>query len=385
MALWTTQPIPVVPAQVDEPAPGKPAGMHLVAAIGLVLVIYSYLVGLWPVRHGFTPDVVLAGREWLNFPLGIGADFGLLGVGLLLAAGGFWACGQLTGDGLRLAAPAGSGLRLTGLRGGGRRLAGLAVVRGYLPYALACTISWLLLLGRAQPLTSPRAVDPSAGTFPANLGMVDRLTGQDALLGLGWGVAVAGCTAVLFTATAALLTSGRWLALLGLAVQLAVVAGIALTAAGAGGWYHDLGLLLTWCVFPLLGQLVWVVHSHAGGGGWAAALIGVGCLALLVAAERSYTELGGMWLPLTWTYAALVVLLAARAAAHGGRADRGHVVRWLGSRAYLAGLFVCAIGYPLIGALYRVDVPFWVGLPLAVAVTLGIAEVVYRLTGALAR
>lgn len=356
-ALWLTQPIPAVVE--PAPAPPKPGGMHLVVALGVVLIGYSYLAALWPVRHGFTPDAVQLAREWLNFPLGIGDDFGLLGAGLLLVAGGFWAAGQLADD--------------------PRRLAWLALVRGYLPYALACTISWLLLLGQAEPLTAPRHVDPTAGGYPANLLLVDRVLGEGALLGLGWGVAVAGCSAVLLAGTAALLTRGRWLALLGLAVQLAVVAAVSVTAAGTGGWYHELGRLLALVVFPLLGQLVWVARAHSGTG-WAAAPIGVGCLAVLVAAERGYPELGGSWLALTLVYAVLVVLLVARADPRGGR-----VVRWLGSRGYPTALLVCAIGYPLLGALDRVDVPFWLALPLGVLATLLIAEIVHRLTGVLAR
>lgn len=351
-----TQPIPRITAAVRDRT--KPESVHLAAAIGVVLVGYSYLAALWPVRHGVTPDAVQLAREWLNFPLGVGDDFGVLGVGLLLAAGGFWAAGQLADA-----------------RG---RLAWLALVRGYLPYALACTIAWLLLLGEAEPFTEPRHVDPTAGGYPANLLLIDRLTGDGALLGLGWAVVVAGCTAVLLGATAALLARGRWLALLGLAAQLAVVAVVSITAAGASGWYHELGLLLALCVFPLLGQLVWVARAHDVG--WAAAPIGVGCLAVLVAAERGYPELSRTWLPLTLVYTALVLLLVVRMKRPAGR-----VVRWLGTRAYAVALMVCAIGYPLLGALYRVDLPFGLALPLGLATTLGVAEVVYRITGVAAR
>lgn len=354
---WETQPIPAVPS--ETPAPG---GQHVVAALGVVLVLYGYLFGLGSVRHGPTPDLLLASREWLNFPLGLGADFGLLGVALLLAAGGFWAGSQL----------------------GERGLAWRAVIRGYLPYALTCTISLLLLLGGAAPLTVPREVEADAGGYALNLLLIDRLTGQDALVGLGWGVAVAGCTAVLLAITATLFTrGGRWLALGGLAAQLALVAVLSLTAAGTGGWYHELGLLLTWCVFPLLGLTVRTARAREYG--WAAAPVGVGCLTLLVAAERGYPEVAGQWLPLTWTYTALIVLLAAWAVAHGGRTDAARAVRWLASRAVAIALLVCAIGYPLLGGLDNAGLPLWLGLLLGLAATLGLAEVVHRLAGVLAR
>lgn len=354
--LWLTQPIPRVAAP-PEPPP-DPASMHRVAAIGLVLVGYSYLAALWPVRHGETPGVVLIVREWLNFPLGVGGDFGLLGIGLLLLAGGYWAAGMLTG-------------------GHGGRLAWLAVARGYLPYALACTIGFLLLLGAAEPLTRPRRVDPTAGGYPTNLLLVDRLAGEGALVGVGWAVAVAGCFAVLLAITAVLLRRGPMAVWLGAVGQLAVVAAVNVTAAGAGGWYHQLGVLAGFCVFPLLGELVWLARSTRAG--WLAAPLCAGCLAVLIAAERTYPQLGVDWFPLTLVYTLLIALLAIK----GGPPSR--VTTWLGARAYAGSLLVCVIGYPLLSALHKVDVPFWLGLPLATAVTLLIADIVHRLTAVLAR
>jgi len=362
-ANWTTQPIPVVQ---DEPEPPRPAGMYVTAAVGAVLVLYSYLVALWPVRHGFTPDLVLAVREWVTFPLGIGADFGLFGVGLLLAAGGFWACS-------RLAEPGGRG-----------RLLWRVVALGYLPYLLASLISFVLLFGDAEPLTEPRRADPDGMTLPMNLLLVDRVTGQDALIGRGWGVTAAAFIAVLIAVTAPMLTGGRWLALGGLALQLVVIGLIALTGTDAGGWYHEFGQLVTWCLFGLVGQLAWIVRRHPGSG-WAAAPLGVGCLVVIVAAERGYAAQAAQWLPLTFTFVALVTLLAVRACAHGGRVDRARLVRWLGSRAYPAALLACAIGYPLLGVLYHAKLPFGLAVVIALAVTLALAEAVHRLGAVIAR
>lgn len=366
---WQTQPIPAVQtATTARPSqPPRPAGMYVMAAAGVVLVLYSYLVALWPVRHGFTPDVVLATREWLSFPLGVGADFGLFGIGLLLAAGGFWACDRLTRPGL-----------------GRGRLLWQVVARGYLPYVLACTLSYLLLLGNAEPFTEPRRPDPEPGTLPLNLLLAERLAGHDSLIGLGWAVAAAFLTAVLIALTAPLLTRSRWLALTGLAVQLVVISAVVLTAAAAGGWYHKLGELTTWCMFALVGQLAWVVRRHPGSG-WPAGPIGVGCLAVFVAAEHGYQLLAEQWLPVTLLFVALVVLLAARAPAHGGKADSNRVVRWLGSRAYPAVLLACALGYPLVGGLYYAKLPFGFAVLIAIAVTLALAEAVHRLSVVIAR
>jgi hypothetical protein len=246
------------------------------------------------------------------------------------------------------------------------------VALGYLPYLLAGLISFVLLFGDAEPLTEPRRADPDGMTLPMNLLLVDRVTGQDALIGLGWGVTAAAFTAVLIAVTAPMLTRGRWLALGGLALQLVVIGLTALTGTDAGGWYHEFG------------QLAWIVRRHPGSG-WAAAPLGVGCLVVIVAAERGYAAQAAQWLPLTFTFVALVTLLAVRACAHGGRVDRARLVRWLGSRAYPAALLACAIGYPLLGVLYHAKLPFGLAVVIALAVTLALAEAVHRLGAVIAR
>jgi hypothetical protein len=83
-----------------------------VVALGICLVAYGSLVGLWPARHGYALDLSIVIREWVNKPLGIGEDFGFLGVTLLLIA-----CGMVTTGNLvrRLGPPLGAGVVLGAL------------------------------------------------------------------------------------------------------------------------------------------------------------------------------------------------------------------------------------------------------------------------------
>jgi hypothetical protein len=78
-------------------------------AVGVCLVGYGYLAGLWPARHGYSPDLLVIIREWVNKPLGIGEDFGFLGVTMLLIAIGMVATPKLV---WRLGPPLAAGLAL---------------------------------------------------------------------------------------------------------------------------------------------------------------------------------------------------------------------------------------------------------------------------------
>ncbi|TCO64578.1 hypothetical protein [Actinocrispum wychmicini] len=80
-----------------------------VAALGICLVGYGILAGLWPARHGYSPDLSIVIREWVNKPLGIGEDFGFLGVTLLLVTGGMIATPTLV---RRLGPPLAAGVAL---------------------------------------------------------------------------------------------------------------------------------------------------------------------------------------------------------------------------------------------------------------------------------
>jgi len=82
----------------------------LARAFGICLVVYSYLGGLWLDRHGQRFGLVDVVREWLDRPLGIGEDFGVLGLMLLLLASGHAVRPGLDVPRLvRIAVPAGVG------------------------------------------------------------------------------------------------------------------------------------------------------------------------------------------------------------------------------------------------------------------------------------
>lgn len=345
----TTEPIPRV-----DPHPGA----HLIAGIGGVLVLYSYLLALWPVQHGDTPGLVRVVREWLNASLGIGQDFGVLGIGLLLFAAGYVAAGH-------------AAFRRFALLG--RQV----LTRGYLPYVVAVAVGWLAVALRAQPLSEPTDVTASGSSWVAGLLLVDRFTGDGTPLALGWAVAAAAVFAAAFAATAVLLP--RWPVLTAF-LQLAAVGTVALTGTQVDGWYHELGTLATFAVLPVLGVLVWAVRDRRSG--WVAAPAGVAALAVYVVADRGYDDLTGWWYPLTLVYVVLIGLLCV---VRGQRLDRTRAVRWLGSRAYLTGLLACTVGYPLLGLLTDVGIPHAVALAPACVVTGVLADALHRTAAVVSR
>ncbi|WP_317496222.1 hypothetical protein [Haloechinothrix sp. LS1_15] len=334
-------------------AGGDGEGLRLSLAFGAVLIGYSYLVGLWPSRHGTSPAVVVTIREWVNLPLGIGEDFGMLGIGLLLIAFGYHAPRSLC--------------RLGPARWGARLLVG-----GYLPYLLAVTLSWVLLLAGVRPLADEGAAAQPVTAYLSTILLADRLTGDAALLQVGWVVAACALFAALLLATAFLL---RVMPLVALLAQLGVVATITVTAAGTSGWYAELGLLLVFLAYPLSGEVIWAARAGLIPG-WAAVPLGAGCFALLVAGERAYPELAGWLYALTLVYAVIITLIAMMRLPAAGSA---RITRWLATRSYALLLLTGAAGYPFLSVLAgSAGLPLAAALPAALAVTAGAADLFVR-------
>lgn len=332
---------------------GVPPAIALLLACGALLVAYSYLVGLWPVRHGATPAAVLGVREWLTLPLGLGEDFGALGLGLLMIGGGYLAAGTA----------------------GGRLRPAALFAHAYLPYALAVTVSWVLLLAGGEPLTDPAQAGPAFGDYLRAMLAVDRLGGGTVLVVTGLPAAVGGLFCLVLVGTRRL---ARGLPSAAVAVHLLVPAALVVTGAAAIGWYRGLGLLAWYAAFPVFGMLLRARRARritAGGTGVAA----LGCLALTVAAERVFAELGIWWYPLTFAYAALLSLVVVE---FGDRYGRAAPVAWLGARAWPLVLMVGAVGYPALTLL--APLPGWAALTLALAAVLGAAEAAGRLSDAVA-
>ncbi|MFC4005144.1 hypothetical protein ACFS2C_26940 [Prauserella oleivorans] len=309
-----------------------------IAAGAVCLVAYSYLWAWWLNARGETPAVLLTVREWVNVPLGIGEDFGVLGLGLLLAVGGF----VVTESTVR--------------RGPGAT-AGLLAVRAGLPLVMVALLAAALVLSGARPLGV------------ADTGRPTPLGSVVADFGFGWVVWTGVVFCVLLGVTAPLLRGRPGVAA---ALHLAVLAALVVTGADADGWYTQVGLLASFGTFPVAGAVVWCALDGRLAG-WAAGLLGVGCYALLVVAEHGYPDLAGWWYPLTWMYAVGLVLLA------GVRPlPCPAPVRWAAERAYALLLGMGVAGYATLNALDGL-VPWVVALLAALVVTGAVGEVVHRL------
>ncbi|WP_236795087.1 hypothetical protein [Amycolatopsis sp. GM8] len=223
-------------------------GVRVVVAISVVLVLYSYLVALWLNRHGYSPAILVAIRDWLNKPSGISDDFGVLGVSLLLMVAGF------------------------------RVAQGIPVRR-----TLAATLPVLVVA--------------------AVVGAVVWFAGGEPYAGLAWPIGVAALAAALVLATHRLPPAG------GLAVQLVVFGDLMLLGAQGSAPLHQLGLLAGFTPLFLLGEILWSVRSgrisaYAGGA------LGGAAFVILFLTEHRYPEWHGFWYPVTALYALLIFMLA---------------------------------------------------------------------------
>jgi peptidoglycan/LPS O-acetylase OafA/YrhL len=322
-------------------------GATPVRALAVVLVGYSYLGALWAVRHGHPATwVVDMVREWLNGPLGLGEDFGFLGLALLLVLFG-------------------ASLPARSVAEGGRAALLRLVARGYPPLACAVTVAAALLAMGAEPLTEPARAVPTARGYLANLVLVaDLADGHTNLVPLAWVVTVAAGYVGLVLATLPLLRRRPWLAVL---VQLAVAGAV---LAGAAG--HQLSVLASYLPLPILGELVWAARTRRLRP-WLAGVLGLAAWSLLVLAGRLDEGLAQWWYPLATVYAVPLVMLLGRAEALA----RGGLLRWLASRCYPLVLLVGVLGYPLLG-LCDGRLTAWLAYPAALLVTAGGAELCHR-------
>lgn len=327
------------PAKTTAPDRTAP-GLRVVVAIAALLVVYSYLGALWLNRHGYSPPALVAIRDWLNKPTGIGEDFGVLGIALLLIVAGF-----------RLA----QGIPL-------RRV--LVVVAPVLVIAVTASAAVLLLGG--EPYSAPQRASVTPLAYLTNLLLVDRIAGQPALVALTWPLAVAALATLLALATE------RLPPLAGIFVRLVALAALVLFSANGPAPLHQLGVLAGFAPLCVLGDVLLHVRSK-GMHPLAGAALGAIAFAVLVLTEHHYDEWHGFWYPVTALYALLIVMLALPS---GRVAGETAIVRWLASRALWLIAAASVAGWPVLGLGYR-EVP----LPLSLAaliVTAAFAEAGYR-------
>lgn len=89
------------------------APVTLLRAGGVLLGLYGYVVTLWLAKYASNPAPVAAVREWFVRPLGLGEDFGPLGVMLLLVCAG-WTAERLSTWHVLLPAVVASALAVAG-------------------------------------------------------------------------------------------------------------------------------------------------------------------------------------------------------------------------------------------------------------------------------
>jgi hypothetical protein len=351
----------VEPMVETRRAPVLPVpGLTVLTAAGIVLVAYSYLFGLWPSRYAESPDLLVDLRGWVNQPIGLGEDFGFLGVALLLLVAGY----LISETAARL--PVRRFLLLLG-----RAVA--PIVAG------AVLVSAVLVLVGATPLTEPAEVHLSFAAVVANLLLVPRLFGQPSLFALDLPVTATSLFVLLVLAVRPLLRYP----VIAVVVQLEIIGGLVLLGGwanetGSPAWVRALGLIAAYLPLLLIGQLAWLFRTGRLNARYGVAF-GLASLLVTVVHDRLFPELSGWWRPLGVVYAVLLLLIALpRGAVVAGLAP----VRWLASRALPLFFSILVVGYATLG-LQRGWMPLVLAIPIAAAVSGLCAEGVHRAVGRL--
>jgi hypothetical protein len=303
----------------------RPMPTALARATGVCLVVYSYLGGLWLDRNGLRFGLVDEVREWLNRPLGIGEDFGMLGLMLLLLASGYSAVSGSppadpavpgsTTSGPVITRPTMVGLDL-------RRMARIAV-----PLGVAAVLAAVFRLLDVEVLIRP----------------------------LAW---VVGIELVIWLTGALTARTNAWLVPVS---QLLVVAGVLL----AGGVSPQLAVPVVLFPLAVLGQVIGRLP------GWAVLLFGLACWGLLVWTEHVYPGVATWWYPLTALYAVLYFLVTLRTDTTVGTQP---VVRWLAGHARWLLVLTGTLGWAVLG----LGLPFPLGFVLGLGVILAVSGLARR-------
>jgi hypothetical protein len=304
----------------------RPMPTAVARATGACLVVYSYLGGLWLDRHGQRFDPVDEVREWLNRPLGLGEDFGVLGLMLLLLASGYSAVSRFA------AAPDDNDPEAATSVQEARRASGFDLAR---------------LVRIAVPLG-----------VGAALAAVFRLLDADVLLRpLAW---VIGIELVVWLSGVLAVRVAAWTVPL---VQLLAVASVLL----ADGISPQLAVAVVLYPLAVLGQ----VFGDRRLPSWAAWLFGLAVWALLAWTEHVYPPVAPWWYPLTALIAVLFFLAALRADDTVGVRP---AIRWLAGRARWLLVLTGGLGWAVLG----LGLPFPLGFALALAAIAVGAEIPRR-------
>lgn len=317
------------------PPRGPSSATSVARAVGILMVVYSFLWGLWPDVHGERFEPVVEVREWFNRPAGIGEDFGPLGVMLLLLASGYLSTSRRT-DLLR---------RLT---------------RVYLPLAAGAVLAAVLIALHVEVLPNRTGAVAVPTDVLWDLTLVGHLApGAAAVLALGWVLTVELIT----TLTGALTDLHRHAVWLVPAGQLAVVA--ALVPFTEGLW-------LSFLPVAVIGQLL---GAHGRVPNAVLGALGLAAWAIVAWAETRSDLVDGWWYPLAACYAVMLFALTLRIA------TANRAATWLATRARWLLVGTGTVGWAVLhvsgGA-----APFAAAAALATAATAGAAELAHRGTAA---
>jgi peptidoglycan/LPS O-acetylase OafA/YrhL len=251
------------------------------------------------------------------------------------------------------------------------RLGAAICLRAGLPVVLALSLSAALVAIGGEPLTDPADARLTLPNYLAGLVLAAPANGAGSLLGLGWVLTVGAMFWLLWVGTAAM-SRVAWLVPV---VQLAALAAVVFTAAAASaGWYQRVGMFAVFATLPVFGQMLWLNRAQRMSV-WSTGILALGCLVLLVHAEREFPALAGWSYPLTAVYAAVLSVLAL---VTRSKARHRGLTQWLSSRSYSLFLMIGVLGYATLGALAAL-IPLAPALLTALVVTGLGTELSYRL------
>lgn len=324
----------------------RKSGVVLIRAVAAVLVLHGFLIGLWTTQHDVQLGYLDAVRHVLNRPLGIGEDFGMFAVMLLLTTGGYFAQHDRTPLRWQL-------------------------VRGYVPVGVSAVLAALVAVTGLQIWAVPLAPGTGVLAVAGNVTLVSQVVNEAQLLvPLAWFVLLLLAGA----AAAAVINTYR-----GLAMVVVPLGEIVLSAAVVAV-APDSRLAGVIVFFPLVavGQAI-ALTERVRLKTWFVVAFGFLGVFVMVMLQTLKPEFARWWYPVP---AVLAMLLVGTGVVFSGDlADRlagSRVICWLSDHAVWLALLQGVVGYALLDLLNG-PLPVGVALVVAVAATGAAAFACHRL------
>jgi exopolysaccharide production protein ExoZ len=352
---------PFLPARIPvEPPPPTPDrtrsgrrldGLDLLRALASCLVFYTHIASWYRLKQDPMPVSDLLDR-WVIGPLHLNKELGFVGVALFLLISGFVMA--------HVAAKERAGE--FGLK---------RVLRIFPALFVAVLLAWPLVTAGLYGIPGGET-SLGVGDVLANMFLVNFFdTAFPSMVAVAWTLVPQLGIYAMIAALLVVFRRAPWIAV---AVQITLCSVLlSILSELTGPTVGSLRNIGSFGIAVVLGQVIWLVWARKAPL-WAGMLLGLACWVVFVWGDAGGKGRYDDSFPLTLALAMLLVILAVLA---GARVPRWRLVTYLSSRSYAVYLVHQTTAFTVLALLWP-HLSSALAVPVAIAVTLAVAELLHR-------